>query len=443
MREMKDSGIAWIGEIPAYWETPKMKYIAENITDFTASGSFADLAENVKYLDYEDYAMLVRTVDLSAKRKIQHIYVNRHAYDYLKNSNLHGGELILPNIGSVGMIYKYVPLYKRSTLAPNSIMIRSQNNNYLYYLFYNTAGEEALKRLSSATTQAKFNKTQLRNLKVILPNLEEQQKIADFLDAKCGEIDGILGDIEAQVETLDAYKRSVITEAVTKGLHPDAEMKDSGVEWIGEIPADWETRKIKFLPNKSINSYVDGDWIESPVITDDGIPYYTTGNIGDGKFKVQGAGFISEETFIALHCKYAYSGDLIISRLNAPYGRSCILPDFVDKCIVAVDNVILRTDENKRYICYVTQCSGYQKSVEDKSSGTTMKRISRIKLGNVKIPLPPLEEQQEIADFLDAKCGEIDALMAGKKEQAETLRAYKKSLIFEYVTGKKEVPRYE
>ena len=212
------------------------------------------------------------------------------------------------------------------------------------------------------------------------------------------------------------------------------EMKDSGIAWIGEIPADWGTRKIKFLHNNDVNSYVDGDWIESPVIVDSGIRYYTTGNIGDGIFKNQGMGYISEETFIALHCKYAYSGDLIISRLNAPYGRSCILPKFVEKCIVAVDNVILRTDENKRYICYVTQCSGYQKSVEDKSSGTTMKRISRTKLGNVKIPLPSSSEQQEIADFLDAKCGEIDGILGDIEAQVETLEAYKRSVITEAVT---------
>ena len=110
-----------------------------------------------------------------------------------------------------------------------------------------------------------------------------------------------------------------------------------------------------------------------------------TGNIGDGYFKNQGDGYISEDTFVDLQCKYAYAGDLVFSRLNSPYGRSCILPDSPEKCVLAVDNVILRTDEDKRYICYVTQCSGYQDSVFDKATGTTMKRISRSNLGNIVI----------------------------------------------------------
>ena len=166
-------------------------------------------------------------------------------------------------------------------------------------------------------------------------------------------------------------------------------MKDSGVEWIGEIPKDWEIRRIKTLPDVNVdNSYVDGDWIESTDISDDGIRYLTTGNIGDGKYKNQGNGYISLDTFKRLNCKYAYPGDLVISRLNAPYGRSCILPNDYTEYVLAVDNVILRPNADKRYICFVSQCEGYQFSVEDQSKGTTMKRISRMNLGNIVIPLP-------------------------------------------------------
>ena len=427
MREMKDSGIAWIGEIPADWETPKMKYIAENITDFTASGSFADLAENVKYLDYEDYAMLVRTVDLSAKRKIQHIYVNRHAYDYLKNSNLHGGELILPNIGSVGMIYKYVPLYKKSTLAPNSIMIRSQNNNYLYYLFLNSAGEEALKRLSSATTQAKFNKTQLRNLKVILPNLEEQQKIADFLDAKCGEIDGILGDIEAQVETLEAYKRSVITEAVTKGLHPDAEMKDSGVAWIGEIPADWKVIRGKYILR----------YLQKSVKKNDGVITC----FRDGEVTLRSNR--REDGFTIAQKEIGYQGvdvgDLVVHGMDG-FAGSIGISDSRGKASPVLN--VLDTVQNKRYIMYYLRSMAYSDVFLALATGIRVRScdLRWNKLSELLYPVPPIDEQGIIVNFVDDVISKVDALIAGKKEQAETLRAYKKSLIFEYVTGKKEVP---
>lgn len=213
------------------------------------------------------------------------------------------------------------------------------------------------------------------------------------------------------------------------------EMKDSGVQWIGEIPSTWEIMRIKALPDRSVtDSFVDGDWIESPHITDEGIRYLTTGNVGDGKYKEQGAGYISETTFEELHCKYAYPGDFVISRLNAPYGRACILPDAKDKYVLAVDIVILRTNEDKRYLCYLSQCSGYQHSVEDMARGTAMKRISRNNLGTVRLPIPPIEEQHCIADYLDNKCSQVDTLIANVQVQIEKLKAYKQSVITEVVT---------
>lgn len=211
-------------------------------------------------------------------------------------------------------------------------------------------------------------------------------------------------------------------------------MKESGVEWIGSIPEDWTTKKIKYLPNNEENAFVDGDWIDSPFIIDEGIRYYTTGNIGDGFFKNQGSGYISEDTFRLLGCKYAYPGDLVFSRLNAPYGRSCILPNEEERYVLAVDNAILRTDEDKRFICYVTQCSGFQHSAEDVSNGTTMKRIGRIKLGNLFVPLPPRDLQERIANYLDKKCSEIDTLLEELEKEIHTLEEYKKSVITEAVT---------
>ena len=213
------------------------------------------------------------------------------------------------------------------------------------------------------------------------------------------------------------------------------QMKDSGIEWIGEIPESWSVSKIKMLADsEQENSFMDGDWIESPYIEDEGIRYLTTGNIGDGIFKQQGSGFISNATFDELQCKYAYPGDLIFSRLNEEYGRSCILPDDYEKYVIAVDNVILRTKEEKRYICYVTQCANYHTAVFFFARGTAMKRISRTNLGNITVPLPTTQEQQKIADYLDDKCAKIDSLIAHEEATIEELKAYKQSVITEAVT---------
>lgn len=214
-------------------------------------------------------------------------------------------------------------------------------------------------------------------------------------------------------------------------------MKDSGIEWIGEIPEDWEGVKLKYTSDSHIpHSFEDGDWIESKYISEDGIRYLTTGNIGDGEYKEQGSGYVSEENFKILNCKYAYPDDLIFSRLNAPYGRSCLLPNIYNKYVVAVDNVILRPSDNydKKFINYLTQCTGYQKSVEDAASGATMQRISRTKLGNIQLPFPNIETQKKISYILDKKTNQIDGIRNTINKEIENLENYKKSVITETVT---------
>lgn len=177
--DYKDSNIEWIGNIPSHWETRKLTSIAKRITDFVASGSFASLNQNVKYLDEPDYAMLIRTVDLSGSSDSLKVYVDEHAYNFLANSNLFGGELILSNIGSVGSVFMYEPIYKKATLAPNSIMVdMADSNRYYYYCFLSPRINDELKRMGGSSVQAKFNKTQLRNFIIIHPPCDEQKQIA-------------------------------------------------------------------------------------------------------------------------------------------------------------------------------------------------------------------------------------------------------------------------
>lgn len=212
------SGIDWIGEIPDGWKLAKMNYICSIITDFVASGSFESLRVNVPYLDFPDYAMLVRTADLSGSAKSdKRVYISKHSYDFLRNSNLFGGEIILPNIGAVGDAY-LVPsnLYDKMSLAPNAIMFKTRFfDKYYYYYFCGGPGSQSLKIMCQATAQPKFNKTQLRGLQVVLPPLEEQKRIAEFLDKKCSDINRLIEMKQQKIEKLKDYKKSVIYEAVT------------------------------------------------------------------------------------------------------------------------------------------------------------------------------------------------------------------------------------
>ena len=245
--EMKNSGIEYIGKIPNDWEVRKVGYLAAKITDYVASGSFATLAQNVQYLDEPDYARLIRTVDLSGSVNKQPVYVSKEAYKFLSNSNLFGGELILPNIGSVGCVYQYKKIYEHATLAPNSILLdMKENNRFYFYWFSNPIVGESLKILGNSTVQVKFNKSQLRQYMLPRPPLSEQQAIADYLDKTCSKIDEIIAEAKASIDEYKELKQSVIDKAVLHGLC-NGMMKDSGNDLIGKIPLSWEMRKLKYV----------------------------------------------------------------------------------------------------------------------------------------------------------------------------------------------------
>ncbi len=217
--KLKDSGVEWIGEIPEHWEVMKMNNVCKVITDFVASGSFADLRNNVQYLDEPDYALLVRTADLSQKNKdVQPVYVSKDSYEFLSNSNLYGGEIILPNIGaSIGDVYM-VPnnLYDKMTLGPNAILLRTKyNDKFFYYYFMSKGGRESLVLMGQAAAQSKFNKTELRQMKVILPPLNEQNSIVQEIENKIKPADNAITKALRQIELLKEYKQSLITEVVT------------------------------------------------------------------------------------------------------------------------------------------------------------------------------------------------------------------------------------
>lgn len=426
---MKNSKTRWLGQIPADWDMVRVKDCFDRknkkanqkdpiVLSLARSGvKIRDISSNEGQLaaDYTNYNPVAK----------DDILIN--PMDLVSGDNC--------NISRVeGVISPaYVNLRHKKGINPRFY-------NYYFKLQYWLGAFFAHGFGVSFDNRWTLSYETLSKYPLVLPPSDEQIKIADFLDEKCAEIDKLSEDIQKQIDILNDYKKSVITRAVTKGLDPNAEMKDSGIKWIGEIPKDWTCKKIKYLANtKQSNSFVDGDWIEAPFVKDNGIRYITTGNIGDGVFKRQGDGYVTEEDFKMLKCKYAYSGDLIFSRLNEEYGRSCILPNDYPKYVIAVDNVILRTEHDKRFICYCTQCPGYHDSVADYARGTAMKRISRINLGNISIPIPTLSEEVEIADYLDDKCSKINDSISAKQEQIAKLDTYKKSMIYEYVTGKKRM----
>ncbi|WP_449104362.1 restriction endonuclease subunit S [Pseudomonas veronii] len=217
---------------------------------------------------------------------------------------------------------------------------------------------------------------------------------------------------------------------------PYSEYKDSGVEWLGDVPGHWGSVPIKYMALESESLFLDGDWIESKDISGEGIRYITTGNVTDGKYREQGAGYITEDTFLKLNCTEVLEGDVLIARLNDPIGRACIVPNLESKIVTSVDNVIFRPDKkyHKNYLVHLFSSEGYFRHTGNLARGATMQRISRGLLGNIRIVTPLFEEQEKIANFLDHEIAKIDTLIEKQQQLIQLLKEKRQAVISHAVT---------
>ena len=403
--EYKDSGVAWIGEVPKHWEVKKMNYHCSTITDFVASGSFADLKRNVQYLGEPDYAMLIRTVDLSSNDKKQPpVYISKSSYEFLSNSNLVGGEIILPNIGAVGNVYIVPKLYKHMSLAPNAIMVRSYGNDkFLYYYFKSKPGVDSLTLIGISTVQDKFNKTELRSLRVLVPPVTEQTAIATYLDTHCAKIDNLISIQQKRIALLQELKRSVITHAVTKGLNPNVEMKQSGVEWIGDVPKHWEVIKTSLAfqgigsgttPSTSKKEYYDDNgkyWLQTGDL-EDGIVYDTSKKVSNIAIKECNLTFYPIESII-IAMYGATIGKVGILGIESATNQAC--------CVIPVTK-----KQIAKYFFY--EFLACKPALLIAAIGGGQPNISQDTIKKLKIVIPPINEQTAIASYLDHKCATID-----------------------------------
>ena len=217
--EMKESGVEWIGRIPKHWEVLNFRHLIKILTDFTANGSFGDLASNVKYLDIKDYARLVRLTDLRNNfDEEKGVWVNKSSYEYLAKSELHGGELLIANVGAYSGLPWIMPNVSfRTTLAPNMFMLKLQDviTEYIYYLLSSSMYFAHLQMVASATAQPKLNKNNIRELNIVLPPKSEQQQIVTYLDSEMQRFDSAITNCQRQITLLQERKQIIINEVVT------------------------------------------------------------------------------------------------------------------------------------------------------------------------------------------------------------------------------------
>jgi len=418
----KDSGIEWIGEIPEHWGIIKLKFLStifkgKNLKELTDEWR----EEILPYLSMEYLRNSGDTLTLYAYPEKNLVTVNN------------GDILILWDGSNAGEILEGKNGILSSTMAkivPNNIVTR-----YLYWFLKGI--EKFFKGNTVGMGIPHVNGEILKNHLVLLPNLEEQNSIANFLDQKTAEIDSLIADKKKLIELLQEKRQAIITEAVTKGLNPNVKMKDSGIEWIGEIPEHWEIKPLKRIfkivnggtPSSSEESYWNGDitWIKPNDLSN-----LTEIYIKDSERK------ITKDGLHNCSAKIVPKGSIVIST-RAPIGYVAIAG--VDLCtnqgcksLVAINKV------NPKYFYYWISSISFYLNVL--GQGTTFMELSNNNLSMVELLIPLLSEQEKIASFLDQKTAEIDDLIFDINTQIQKLKEYRQSLISEAVTGKIDVRDY-
>ena len=407
---MKDSGIEWIGEIPKGWEVCFIKQILRN--------------KSIKGFPNEEVLSLYRDYGIVPKssRDDNHNVTSDDTNGY---KLVEVGDFVINKMkawqGSMALS-NY-----RGIISPAYYICTFVNDNahkrYIHYLLRNETYKAEYLRLSTGLRvgQWDLNINDFLCIKTLLPPMEEQHRIATFLDEKCKDIDTLITLQEEMIAELQVYKQSVISEAVTKGLNPNVAMKDSGVKWIGKIPSKWELLPVKFI-------FSNLDYLREPISAEQRSrknPHYDY---------YGASGVIDKIDYYNVNDKVLLIGEdganLLLRNLPLIYKAE-------GKFWVNNHAHILKPiKDDYDYLSYIMEAADYTTSI----TGSAQPKLSQSKLSNIKLCIPPLSEQRQIADYLDTKCSQIDELIALKQQKITELQDYKKSLIYEYVTGKKEVP---
>ncbi len=427
MREMKDSGIEWIGKVPNNWEIKRGKYVFAQRSEKGNRKSLILLSPTQNYgvipQDLYEHVSGFSAVKLNEKTDMNQLKtVHKGAY-VISLRSFQGGFEYSQYEGVVSPAYQV--FYPTIKIA----------DGYYRFLFKTPAFVEKMNSYTMSLRDGKniafddFGRTEIP-----IPPLQEQFRIAEFLDAQCTKIEALISDIQSEIDTLEAYKQSMIAEAVTKGLDSNAQMKDSWIEWIGKIPESWNMQRGKYL----FRQKNDRGNMRSLVLLS---PTQNYGVIPQDLYE-EITGFsavkLNEKTNLNT-LKTVHKGAFVISLRSFQGGfEYSEYEGVVSPAYQVFYPSVLVCDRYYKYLfksqIFINKMNSYAMSLRDG------KNIAFADFGRTYIPVPPIEIQKDIADYLDNNISQLNETIARKQEQIATLVDYKKSLIYEYVTGKKEVP---
>ena len=415
MRKMRDSGIDWIGQIPKGWELRRAK------TLFTQRNSKGNGIE-VLLSPTQKYGVVPQS-------QLEGVVQVKEDTDLQMFKTVHKGDFVISLRSFQGgfeySLYEGVCSPAYQVFYPTSPIC----DTYYRYLFKSQSFISKMNNLTVGIREGKnIQYVDFANSQIPVPPLAEQERIAAFLNAECAEIDTVLEKTRASIEEYKKLKQAIITQAVTKGIRGDRPMKDSGIEWIGDIPAEWDVIRVKQLLKERNERSKEGK--EEPLSMSQKVGLVPT------KFLESIPNMAS--SFVG--AKLAYVDDLVFNKLKAHLGvfsvsryDGLVSPDYAVYCSTGKSNL-----KYLEYIFKTPQCIG---EFRKKSTGIAagLMRLYTEGLFSIYLPYPALSEQEEIAEYLNEKCADIDALIAKKQQYLTEIENYKKSLIYEYVTGKKEV----
>ena len=434
--KMKPSGIAWIGDVPESWEICRIKdlcTIARGGSPRPIDEYLSDNPSDINWIRIGDTTKGNKYITQTEQKIIkQGISSSRMVYD---------GDLLLTNSMSFGQPY----IMKTCGCIHDGWLVFSDYHRIdKLFLYYVLMSELCLVQFKTSVAGAVVENLSIDKVgisKIFLPSLEEQGAIVNFLDTQCAKIDGVIADIEKQIEILQKYKKSLITEAVTKGLKPDIPMRSSKVEYVSSVPDHWEEKRLNIVAY--VRARLGWRGLTADEYVDEGYAFLSAFNIVDDKLD------LSEELLNYI-TKFRYdespeiklhSGDVLLVKDGAGLGKCARIDDLPFETAPNGSLAVITPNEqlHYRYLYYFFVGDVFQQRINQIKNGMGVPHLPQGDLRKIVVPIPPMDEQIAISDYLDERCAIVDPLIEEKEKQLETMKQHKKSLIYEYVTGKKRV----
>ena len=423
----KDSGVEWIGEIPEHWDITKLGYRARMIVPMRD-----------KPTEFNGNIPWIRIEDVDGKYIEDSKSEQRVSEELVKKMNLKVypiGTVLCTcscNMGSTVIVKK--PLISNQTFI-GIVPMKDLDSTFLYYAM--NANSKRLQHLAEGAIQQYLSRHDFEHLKLAFPDKKEQTAIANFLDQKTAEIDGLIADKEKLIELLQEKRQAVITEAVTKGLNPNVRMKDSGIEWIGEIPEHWRLSKIKYeslINNKTLSESTDDDY------EIDYIDISSVTSIGE----IDGVQSLNFKDAPSRARRILYKGDTIVSTVRT-YLKAIAFIENVQSNLICSTGFAVLTPLSKvvpKYLFYLMRSEKYVNEIVRRSVGVSYPAVNASDIGALECALPDRDEQMYIVEYLDNCTTQINQLVNDIQAQIQKLKEYRQSLISEIVTGKIDVREF-